>query len=431
MSEYDEGSPAPWGRDSHERHEPYEWHEPTDPRGHDEDHHEQHAGNATVNHRPDDHGRHEAEPERAAAGRDGIGAIADRTDAGRDRLVAALEGNGGEPRTGPAAEGLGEDEQALRLLLHQAVREIEPGDGTLEHLRRAVPARRARKRQAVVGMAAAALFFGTAIPALVHVADTTGSDVDPSIAGQVSQADNGTTRGKDTDGGSNSSDGTSSTSKDAGQDGQKTKKDKGRGASVGATGDAGPSASPQSAPACMPAQLGGATATEGTPDSAGAVYGTFHVANVSTKACTVSGAGSVTTAVQGAADASKISVATHVTTDAATGLPDPAKEVTSLVLKPGDAYEVKFAWIPSETCPTTGGSTGPAPEPSPSDTPSTGGGTNAESGGTTPQLMREDGAADGSVTISHTSATGTGTSTATISNACAGTVYRTGLLPAS
>ncbi|MCZ9347385.1 hypothetical protein NGM37_57770, partial [Streptomyces sp. TRM76130] len=59
----------------------------------------------------------------------------------------------------------------MRRLLHRAVEEVEPREGALEQLRRAVPARRARKRQAAVGMAAAALLIGTAVPALLHVSD--------------------------------------------------------------------------------------------------------------------------------------------------------------------------------------------------------------------------------------------------------------------
>ncbi|NEC73968.1 hypothetical protein G3I25_20735, partial [Streptomyces rochei] len=86
-------------------------------------------------------------------------------------------------------------------MLHQAVRDVEPSDGTLEHLRRAVPARRARKRQAAVGMAAAALFIGTAVPALVHVSKTTGPGADPSVAGHASQAQGGASQGKDPAGG--------------------------------------------------------------------------------------------------------------------------------------------------------------------------------------------------------------------------------------
>ncbi|MFE9093019.1 hypothetical protein [Streptomyces sp. NPDC007264] len=457
MSEYDEKHTAPWERNSHERHEPYAWHEPMDrPGPHEDD--EQHAGNGTVNHRPEDQSRSEdqswpedrsrpeAGPAHAASdptaadgstrGHDGLGT-------GWDRLAGALGTPGpggfgtGPGGTGPGGTGdragaqePGSDELALRRMLHQAVQDIEPRDGTLEHLRRAVPARRARKRQAAVGMAAAALFIGTAIPALVHVSNATGSGADPSIAGQASQAQGGTGQGKNPDGGSGGSGGSSGGSTEQTSNGQQGTGDKNKGASNGTTGGAGPTPSTEGAPACTADQLGGATATAGAPDSTGAVYGTFHVTNVSTTACTVPDGGSVTTVAQGAADASKISVVDHVTGDAATGLPDPTRYVTSLVLKPGTAYEIKFAWVPSQTCPT-GGSGGPSPDPSPSTSASTGGGTTTTGSGTTPQLVREDGVADGSVAVSHTPQTGAAAATATIPDACAGTVYRTGLLPAT
>ncbi|MGW4705839.1 hypothetical protein ACWEP1_36530, partial [Streptomyces sp. NPDC004285] len=70
--------------------------------------------------------------------------------------------------------GEGGDELALRRLFQDAVGDLEPSLGSLEHLRRAVPARRARKRQAIVGAAAAAVLIGTAVPAFVHVAASGG-----------------------------------------------------------------------------------------------------------------------------------------------------------------------------------------------------------------------------------------------------------------
>ncbi|MFG2478034.1 hypothetical protein [Streptomyces fagopyri] len=359
------------------------------------EHRQSHAGNETVNHGPD------GQPDEQ--GPDGLG-----------------------------PESLGADELALRRLLHQAVEEIEPSDGTLEHLRRAVPARRARKRQALVGMAAAALFIGTAVPALVHVSNASGSNADPSIAGNSSQAQGGTSQGKNPDGGESTVGGGSGRSKNHGKQGRTGAPDKGKGASTGAaTGGPDPSASAPAAPACTAAQLGGATSTVGVPDSAGAVYGSFSVSNVSGTSCTVSGAGAVSVLSLGAADASKIGVVTHVTGDAATGLPDPSTEVASLVLQPSVSYVVKFAWVPSETCPTTGGGE-PSPDPSSTEGAATGGATGTDTGGTgtSAQLLTEDGVADGSVTVSYAADTGASTST-TVSGACAGTVYRTGMLAAS
>ncbi|MBC9728527.1 hypothetical protein H8R17_28125 [Streptomyces sp. TRM68367] len=339
--------------------------------------------------------------------------------------------------------GLDSDELALRRMLHQSVQEVEPRDGTLDYLRRAVPARRARKRQAMVGMAAAALFVGTAVPALLHVSNSTGEGANPSVAGHASQAQGGTGDGKGPDGGEVSAGGGSS-DKAPGNDKddkeEKEDEEKGTGAATGgATEGADPSSTiAAGAPACMSGQLGAAGSGTAAPDSTGVVYGSFRVTNVSVAECMVTSPGTVGALAQGAADPTKIGAQRHAAGDPATGLPDPATEAAQLALKPGATYDVKFAWVPSETCPSngTGGGTGgsdpgPSPDPTPSQDPgattgtSTGGDT-----GTTTQLTAEDGTADGSVTVTYTTETGD-TVSATVSNACAGTVYWTGILPAS
>ncbi|MGW5463305.1 hypothetical protein [Streptomyces sp. NPDC003996] len=339
--------------------------------------------------------------------------------------------------------GLGDDELALRRMLHSAVDGIEPRTGTLDHLRRAVPARRARKRQAVVGMAAAALFIGTAIPALVHVSESGGTDPNTAMAGQSSQAQGGTGQGKDKGGDKGGGKGGGSTTVKPGTGpGKPGEKGKGGGGGGGAsTGGANPTSTVASSgvPVCTTAQLGSATGTANAPDTAGVVYGTFRVVNISAAACSVAGAGTITPTAVGAADATKISTARHVAGDAATSLPDPSLEVTGLVLQPGAAYEEKFAFVPSETCPTNGGGTsttggsdagGPTADPTPTQGASATGGS-ADSGGsagTTPQLMTEDGTADGSVEITHTAQGGSPSATATVTGECAGTVIYTGVL---
>ncbi|MET9773434.1 hypothetical protein ABZ023_04090 [Streptomyces sp. NPDC006367] len=369
--------------------------EPAGPTGREPKH--THAGNGTVNHGP--------------------------ADKGPDTQ--------GDP-------GLAPDELALRRMLHSAVRDLEPGDGTLEHLRRAVPARRARKRQAVVGAAAAALLLGTAVPALVHVTKATGPGADPAVAGHASQAQDGATRGKDPAGGQSGVTGSSGTEKDEERsDPQKTPADETAGTGPGASAGAGPSASsPADIPRCTAQQLGPAVAGSADPDSAGAVYGTFRVTNVSSGSCTVTGPGSVTATPQGAADAARIGTARHTAGDAAAALPDPSLEAAALTLAPGAAYEVKFAWVPSETCPATGGTTGggtgePTPDPSPTAAPDdTAGPATGEDTGTTTQLVTAGEPADGSVTVTYTPATGAGPAAVTVPNACAGTVYWTGVLAA-
>ncbi|MBZ3906894.1 hypothetical protein J8M51_35450 [Streptomyces scabiei] len=322
----------------------------------------------------------------------------------------------------------------MRDLLQRAVSEIEPRDGTLEHLRRAVPARRARKRQAVVGMAAAALFIGTAIPALVHVSNSTGSDVNPSLLGNGSQTQESAGQSKGQTGAGGTSGGSSGGSKESGKDTGKGKGDKGKGESNGSTGGAQATPTTAASALCTAAQLGGGGSV-GAPDSSGAVYGTFRVSNISGTSCTVTGAGGVSASPLGAADGSKISVLNHVAGDVAAGLPDPSLSLTQLMLAPGSAYEVQFAWVPSEPCPTTSGGTTDGgtgdPDPSPDPTPTgeeTPGTTTDGSNSVSTQLFTEDGAVDGSVLVSHTAEGGVATFTTAVSNACAGVVYRTGLM---
>ncbi|MCQ9183376.1 hypothetical protein KMT30_30895 [Streptomyces sp. IBSBF 2953] len=332
-------------------------------------------------------------------------------------------------------DGLDSDELALRRMLHDVVQEMEPRDGALDHLRRAVPVRRARKRQAAVGMAAAALFLGTAVPALVHVSNAGGSDANPSIAGQASQAQGGVDQGKNPDGGSSGRVGDSAgRTGEPGKDGA-TGSGQGKG-SAGGAASTGPTASAAaSVPACVPAQLTAADPTVAVPDAAGIVYGVFRVQNSSSAACTVGGAVSLTYDAQGAADAAKITVVEHASGDVAAGLPDPSLDVARLTLAPGSAYEVKFAWAPSETCPTAGGASGgdgggtASPSPSPSEQTGTTGGETAS--GATAQLYTEDGTADGSVVVSYKGENGSATARATVPDACAGTIYRTGVLASS
>jgi hypothetical protein len=411
------------GHGSRERHEPAVWHEPTWARK--EEPNESHAGNGTVNHGPDEQsptgpsldGNPEGQPPENTEGRN-------------------PEGPAGQDTAGQDTPGFDPDELALRRLLHQAVQEVEPRDGTLEHLRKAVPARRARKRQAVVGVAAAALFFGTAIPALVHVSNSTGSGVDPSMAGNSSQAQGGTSQGKNPDGGSNTSGGSSGQTSGQNPGGHKNA---GGSKTPGAgTVSANPSASTgTAAPICAAEQLGSATSSVAAADSGGTVYGTFTVTNTSGTSCTVGGAGTVGFSALGAADGTKIFVQRHAAGDAAAGLPDPSTEAAELVLLPGSAYQVKFAWVPSETCPTSSGSTGgtttggPTASPSPTEEAGTSSGTTTGDTGTSTQLLPEDGTLDGSVQVSHTAAAGSPTTTAVVPNACAGTIYSTGLLSAS
>lgn len=327
------------------------------------------------------------------------------------------------------------DEVALRRMLHGAVGGLEPSDRTLEHLRRAVPARRARRRQATVGAAAAALLIGTAVPAFVHVANSDStSTASPAIVGHGEQAQggNGEAPGPEAPGyrtpeptdqesqaGADEPDPSASTSPD-------NSEDPGSGTATGGV-SAPPSSDFAALRACNPGQLGVVSAAAGAPNAEGKVYGSFRIANVSGTDCTVSSNGTVGVTALGAADPLKINVVQHTAGDAASGLPDPSQEPGTVLLKPSMAYEVQFAWVPADTCPTV------APSPSPTPTPDGSGGSTGEASGpsgTDTQSLRQDGATmDGSIAVTHTPESGAPTAETKINNACSGTIYRTGVLP--
>lgn len=397
-----------------------------------------HAGNETVNDgiRGEESARPDASADAETRKLDGLD--------GFERLLELGGASSGSGRGGRGIEadglddGLGADEQALRRLLHSAVEDVEPRTGSLEHLRRAVPARRARKRHAAVGMAAAALLLGTAIPALVHVSNANGADPNTAMAGQSESTQGTEGKGRTSDGATGDTRGTTGDTPGTGKDsGEKDEPGKKGGGESGAPGAVDPSASLASGtPSCTPAQLG-VTGSASGPDSGGVVYGTFRVSNVSGTACTVTGAGQVGAVAVGAADQAKLSVAAHVSGDAASGLPDPSLSVSSLMLRPGGAYAEKFAFVPSETCPVPGGGTtttgggsatgGPSPDPSPSgDTGTTGTTDTGGTVGAAPQLLTVDGPADGSVQVTYSAASGAA-ATAAVPDACAGTVYYTGM----
>ncbi|MFD8015482.1 hypothetical protein [Streptomyces sp. NPDC058955] len=392
------------------------------------------------------------------------GRVFEQGRVGRDDLSGRLMMDF-EPGPG---EDDGEDELALRRLLHGAVAGLEPSTEALDHLRHAVPARRARKRQALVGAAAAAVLIGTAVPALVHVAGSPGvTTANPALAGHGEQAQGGT--GAEAEGPAT----TKAPSVEVSPTAEPTKGSPGKnGDQTGPKGTptaSGTAAAGGGAPSCARGALQSAGAYNSGPDATGVVYGGFTIVNASQEACVVDGDGLVGVATIGSADPDRIAVTRHSNGDPATGLPDPSAESASVLLKPGGSYQVKFAWVPSETCPAIGGSippptptpTEPSPTPTeptptpteptptatePTPTPTEGGegtdpggtetgggtGTGTETGtgtdsGVSTQLMRAE-PGQGSVTVSHTAEPGDPTVTTVLTDACAGTVYRTGLL---
>ncbi|MEU9858494.1 hypothetical protein [Streptomyces sp. NPDC047974] len=393
---------------------------------------------------------------------------AEQARVGRDELSGRLMM---DFERGPG-EDEGEDELALRRLFHGAVSGLEPSAATLDHLRRAVPARRARKRQALVGAAAAAVLIGTAVPALIHVAGSPGlTTANPALAGHGEQAQGGTGAEAEGDGPASTKAPSSKVSSTTGPtqgatdkgEAKPDPKDSQSGAGTGA--DAG--SVPGSTPVCGRGTLQSAGGYNSGPDSTGVIYGGFTIVNGSGSACLVDGSGLIHLSASGTADPGRISVVRHYDGDPATGLPPTSADVKPLLLKAGASYQLKFAWVPSASCSTDGGGatpttpteptevpTEPTPTPTeptqvptePTPTPTTDGegagsggtetgggtgtGTDAGTGtdsGLTTQLLRAEPAA-GSVSVSYTAEPGDPTVTTVLDGACAGTLYRTGML---
>ncbi len=338
--------------------------------------------------------------------------------------------------------GLGPDEAELRRLLHQAVDVLEPSDDTLDYLRHAVPARRARKRQALVGMAAAALFAGTAVPAAVHVS-TAGSakDVRAGSASGGTEVQGG--QGDDLHTGVTAGTalpGLPGVTDDVGSRGGDSKGGKDAGADASA---------PASAPTCTAAQLSAPVGELGPVGADGSVSGVFRVYNSSIAGCSVSDPGTVSVSALGAADPARIAVVRQA---------GDQQEYEQLLLAPGNSYEIRVSWVASGSCPTDdpvespttsggtdggGGDAAGGQDGGTSAPPTVGGSTDGRVGstgnegtedGVSTQLGKSQANADGSVVVSYrpqgADAAGAAASV-TVPGACAGTVYRTGILAGS
>ncbi|WDN52611.1 hypothetical protein [Streptomyces clavuligerus] len=339
----------------------------------------------------------------------------------------------------------GVDEDALRRMFQDAVGSMAPSEGALDQLRKAVPARRARRRQALVGVAAAALLLGTAIPAFVHVSGAGANDGDAHVnMGQAQQTQGGTgeapSRSEQVRESPSAPGATGPSEKPQDRDekdrpeppGARPDKEPVPGAAAGGVPVEPRDGTMPLPTACAPGQLGVALAEAGPADADGTVYGTFRIANISGASCTVDDGGTVEAHATGATDPARIGVARHTSGGPASGLPDPSQESAAVLLAPDTAYEVRFAWVPSEACPTDGESPAPTPSELPPDGEGAGGGTDTGVDGMAPQLLTEDGApAAGGISVSLGSASGGPMARTTVPNACAGTVYQTGLLSAS
>lgn len=347
-----------------------------------------------------------------------------------------------DDQTAPGGAG---DEEALRGLLRGAVEGLEPADGALERLRCAVPARRRLKRQAIVGAAAVALLASAAVPAALHL--TAGPDTGTgrsAMAGHGAEAggkpgaassdphQNGSgshPRATRSGGGAPEAGGTTGEpdraaggSPTGGVTAGPTSSGADPGTAVGGGNGPQPPAAASGVPGCGAEQLG-VVGSARTPEADGKIYGSFKVTNVSPLGCAVTGPDTVTAAAAAGAPTgpgSGVAVVGHTAGDPASGLlPDPSPEAPVLVLPPNSAYEVRFAWVPpAEPCATASPDAGTKPPQGQSaDTPV----VEPETGATPPEAP--------GVAVSHTPPTGAPVTRTTITEACGGTVYRTGAIP--
>ncbi|MBB5934367.1 hypothetical protein [Streptomyces zagrosensis] len=345
--------------------------------------------------------------------------------------------------------GGGLDEQALRCLLQGAVEDLEPAPQSLDHIRRAVPVRRTRRRQALVGAAAAIVLGGAAIPALVHVtAIGDASDSRPANAASSERTHDQATGGHHGEGGPSDKPEQPSKKEKEKEEERKEKAEEEKREKDKPSKTPSRSAVPPlpdssntlaaTSPTCGRDQLGDGGSSVGAADGEGRVYGSFRVVNTSGDPCTVEDSGVVGAVAQGSANPSGVQVVDHTAGDPATELPPPSAASEQLILRPGQAYEVRYAWIPAPGGGPTGCSNTGTPSPQPTtgepqklpvegepgtEVPGDTGGAGTGGGG------GEEPPAPSSVLISHTPDAGDpAVASATVPEACSGTVYHTGAL---
>lgn len=348
----------------------------------------------------------------------------------------------------PAPDASGAEE-ALRRMMRESVEGLQPSATSLGRLRRAVPARRAHRRQVFVGAAAAVVLAGVGIPVMTHTGFVPGGDsTDRPVNAGSSHAQEQPPEGYDSGGGHQGGD--SSTGSTGGTGGKGGAPGGGEAepsppASGGSEGEDTNDTLSTSAPACERDQLGDATSRTGLPDGQGKVYGNFRVTNTSKDACTVEGAGMVDVMTGGRVGNARIQVVDHTSGDAAERLPDPAAEAEALVLRANEAYTVEFAWVPEDCLNDTplpesgdgdgdgaGGSTG-GDAPGIPESGGTDGGDGGDPNGDTGGDSGSGEPGDSDVTLLHTPEAGDPVAAETAlagAGSCKGTVYRTGVLAA-
>jgi hypothetical protein len=347
---------------------------------------------------------------------------------------------------------------ALRARLHSAVGELQPAPRSLERLRHAVPQRRALRRRAYGGAAVAAALVLLGLTTLHSISpDTVGIAQSSEPGRQVPGPDpSGAGHGRPTNGsglgGNPTPDGTVLASLLPGPNagGVLVPLPSG-GVTTVATANASHSLTPSGPlPECGRSQLGHGAAGVAPPDASGVVYGSFAVSNVSTSACQVSGAGVIAVLAAVGTDTTRFTVLPHTLGDPAGSLPAPNPRHPVAALAPGQSYVIDFAWVPG-VC-ASGVSTSPSGSPVASSSP-----TSAAAGETAATSEASAGYAPAAATDSPSGSTATGSpgpgssvapggpsvqlalvpaaggmaaASTTLTNACAGTIYRTDPLAA-
>ncbi|MFD5084260.1 hypothetical protein ACFWOG_16685 [Kitasatospora sp. NPDC058406] len=292
--------------------------------------------------------------------------------------------------------------------------EVQPAPGGLQHIRRAVPRRRAARRGAWTGAAALAAVVSVLLPTLhddEHLGLSGGPGSPNAHGGTASSTSSGTAPGGgivwpslppapdvSTPTSPGSPSGTAGTSPSAGA--STTRPAAGTSAPAAATGTGGESGP---MPLCTRGDLGQGTAQVGTADPDGRIYGYFTVTNTSAHSCRLGGPGSVTVTGTVGTESGRIRIADHTAGGPATGLParstDPAAGTgggtDGLVLAPRAGYRVDFGWVPDAVgCPTPGGTTSPSASAGPGQS-TTGGATGGSTGSATAGGTAGGGAAPG------------------------------------
>ncbi|MGK5533521.1 hypothetical protein [Streptomyces sp. URMC 129] len=245
------------------------------------------------------------------------------------------------------------DEEALRRLLRDIVDDIEPSAESLEHLRTAVPARMRRRKQVLVGAATSAVVLAVGLTMVVSaVAGVGGAAGDPSLDAGSGHSTTGLPGSGDGDGalGRHPSDGPVSGATGGPGTGAEEGEHSGDGDDAGAA-----EAAPESwetmgvtSPTCDRGQLGRVETVMDPPDAQGRVYGLIRMANVSDQPCRVTGNGEMAALPLDDVPSAEVEIVDRTEGDRATRLPPPDQAHEELILPPGQAYEVRFAFVPDE-----------------------------------------------------------------------------------